>query len=165
MVDLFGNNNKPQPAKIRRVRASKGFMGAGNMAEWYKFRKILYLDIRIFRGRDQIKRIVIEDNGEEDISLSGIGILRIPREIAMREGYAGLLFYQVGNPEPLEFNAEREYVALQPTMKYIPAKALQKMLETQTVADILAEEEKDTGWLMYVVMAVVAIGILFFIMG
>ena len=165
MVDIFGNNNKPQPAKIRRVRTSKGFMGPGNMAEWYKFRKTLYLDIRIFRGRDQIKRLVIEDNGEEDISLSGIGILRIPREIAMREGYAGLLFYQVGNPEPLEFNAEREYVALQPTMKYIPAKALQKMLETQTVADILAEEEKDTGWLMYVVMAVVAIGILFFIMG
>lgn len=165
MVDLFGNNNKPQPAKIRRVRASKGFMSAGNMAEWYKFRKTHYLDIRIFRGRDQIKRLVIEDNGEEDISTSGIGILRIPREIAMREGYAGLLFYQVGNPEPLEFIAEREYVALQPTMKYIPAKALQKMLETQTVADILAEEEKDTGWLMYVVMAVVAIGILFFIMG
>ena len=62
MVDLFGNNNKPQPAKIRRVRASNGFMSAGNMAEWYKFRKTLYLDIRIFRGRDQIKRIVIEDN-------------------------------------------------------------------------------------------------------
>ena len=164
MVDLFGNNNKPQPAKIRRVRTSKGFMGAGNMADWYKFRKTLYLDIRIFRGRDQIKRLVIEDNGEEDISLSGIGILRIPREIAMREGYAGLLFYQVGNPEPLEFNADG-YVALQPTMKYIPPKALQKMLETQTVADILEKEEKDTGWLMYVVMAIVAIGILFVIMG
>jgi hypothetical protein len=50
-------------------------------------------------------------------------------------------------------------------MKYIPAKALQKMLETQTVADILAEEEKNTDWLIYVVMAVVVIGILFFIMG
>ena len=35
----------------------------------------------------------------------------------------------------------------------------------EELSTILAEEEKDTGWLMYVVVAVVAIGILFFTMG
>ena len=59
-------------------------MKAGNMADGINSAKThtlisAYLEV----APDQ--RLVIEDNGEEDISLSGIGILRIPRNCYVKD--------------------------------------------------------------------------------
>ena len=160
---MFGKSRKPK--ELNRFRVGKGFPGLN--AVMYRLMNKPYLDIRIFRGYRQITRIVTPDTGMRRFVVEGIGAFVMPNEDQMlrqlHDSHAYYINYNINSSAPGEITYDLEPVAfVYPPLS--PAE-FQIELEGQTVADLLAETEKDLSWLWLLAGGAVLIFVLILIFG
>lgn len=149
--------NQRKPKKTMRFRVGKG--NAAMKAAFYKTINRPYLDIRIFRGYKMITRIVTEDTGADCFTVEDVGTFMLPNseeaKTTLHDSHANYLFYVVDSSKPGEIVDDKEWSTFE--FPPISAKEFQAVKEGQTVSDLLAENEKDTGWINWLLFGVIAL--------
>ena len=156
-MGLVGNTKTP--VGQRNTVTLKAGM-AGIKAGWFKMTNQPYLDIVMVRGRKRIARIVTKDTGFDMFTVKNLGTFLMPQGDEMQNMlYAGpgiFLFYRHDSQTPGQLVDNKNWA----TFKFppYPPEVFQKKLEAKSIADVLSEEQKDMGWLVYVaIIAVIAV--------
>lgn len=160
---MFGTTRKPK--ELNRFRVGKG--SPALKAVMYRMTNKSYLDIRIYRGYRQVTRIVTPDTGMRRFVVDEVGAFVMPNEKQMHhqlhDMHALYITYNVNSSAPAEISEEIEPVEfVYPPLS--PAE-FQTELEAQTVADLLAETEKDMSWIWLLAGGAVLIFVLILLFG
>ncbi len=160
---MFGTTRKPK--ELNRFRVGKGFPGL--KAALYRMLNKSYLDIRIYRGYREITRIVTPDTGMRRFVVEGVGAFVMPNEEQMlrqlHNRHALYINYNINSSAPGEVTYDLEPIAF--VYPPLSPDEFQTELEAQTVADLLAEIEKDMSWIWMLAGGAVLIFILILIFG
>jgi hypothetical protein len=163
-MGFFGTNKK-QLGQQNTKHLKPGFGGV--KAAWYKLTNVPYLDIVIVRGRKRIMRIVDKDEGFDMFTVDGLGTFMLPQGDDMQKmiyyGPGVYLFYRHDSQTPGELVDQKEWA----TFKFppYPPSVFQKKLEAKSIADILSEEQKDMGWILWIAGLAVVLVIGFLVFG
>lgn len=151
--------------ELNRYRVGKGSPGLKAML--YRMLNKPYLDIRIYRGYREVTRIVTPDKGMRRFVVDGVGAFFMPNEEQMlrqlHDRYALYINYNINSSAPGQVTEELEPIAF--TYPPLSPAEIQTELEAQTVADLLAETEKDNSWIWLLAGGAVLIFILILIFG
>ena len=156
-MGLVGNTKTP--VGQRNTVTLKAGM-AGIKAGWFKMTNQPYLDIVMVRGRKRIARIVTKDTGFDMFTVKNLGTFLMPQGDEMQnmlyDGPGIFLFYRHDSQTAGRLVDIKSWS----TFKFPPysPEVFQKKLEAKSIADVLSEEQKDMGWLVYVaIIAVIAV--------
>ncbi len=153
-MSIFSKN---KPKKALRFRVGKG--NAAMNAAFYKTINRAYLDIRIFRGYKMVTRIVTEDTGADCFTVEDVGTFMLPNseeaQTTLYDRHANYLFYVLDSSKPGEIVDNKEWSTFE--FPPISPKEFQIIKEGQTVSDLLAENQKDTGWIIWLLFGVIAL--------
>ena len=160
---MFGRSRKPK--ELNRFRVGKG--SPVLKAVMYRMMNKSYLDIRIYRGYREVTRIVTHDTGMRRFVVDGVGAFLMPNEDQMlrqlHDRHALYINYNINSSAPGEVTDELEPIAfVYPPLS--PAE-FQTELEAQTVADLLAETEKDNSWIWLLAGGAVLIFVIILLFG
>ena len=158
--NLFGNKYKPKVAC--RVRISK------HPKFWVEplliSRKKAYLDVKLYRNNNEVSHIIFEDTGFSCFTIIGLGTFLIPDEgdkkTYLRKGQKIYLNYDITSSKPYEPIKDLSPMGFR--MPKIAPHEYVNLLETQSMADVCAEDVKDTNWLL--IIAILAIGMIILFM-
>ena len=160
---MFGRSRKPK--ELNRFRVGKG--SPGLKAVMYRMTNKSYLDIRIYRGYREVTRIVTPDAGMRRFVVDGVGAFVMPNEDQMlrqlHDRYALYINYNINSSAPGEVTDKLEPVAF--VYPPLSPSEFQTELEAQTVADLLAETEKDMSWIWLLAGGAVLIFVLILLFG
>ena len=156
---IFGNRYKPKTAC--RVHVSK------KPSPFKEFllivRKKPYLDIRLFRNNNEIAHVILEDTGFSKFTIIGIGTFCIPdendRKLYLRNGRKLYLHYDLSSIAPYQPCKDLKPMGFE--MQKIQPEEYLVLLENQSMADVCAEDIKDTNWLVYIAIAALVLIALF----
>lgn len=159
---IFGNRYKPKTAC--RVHVSKK---PSPLKEFLlNSRKKPYLDIRLFRNNNEIAQVILEDTGFSKFTIIGIGTFLIPdetdRKMYFRKGRKMYLHYDLSSIKPFEPCNDLKPMGFK--MPKIQPYEYLHLLENQSMADVCAEDVKDTNWFLYLAIAAIALIALFMFM-
>lgn len=138
--------------KNPRYRVNQSMPGL--KAALYKLTNRPYLDMRVYRGYRELCRIVTPDTGAETFTIEGIGTFIMPSGEALLKQYhdknALYLTWNIASCSPgIPVEAEKwtqyEYPPLNPA-------EFQKLMEAQTVADLLSETGQNNNWIWYLLI-------------
>jgi len=132
----------------------------GIKAAWFKMTNQPYIDIVMVRGRKRIARIVTKDTGFDMFTVKNLGTFLMPQGDEMQnmlyDGPGIFLFYRHDSQTAGRLVDIKSWS----TFKFPPysPEVFQKKLEAKSIADVLSEEQKDMGWLVYIaIIAVIAV--------
>ena len=159
---IFGNRYKPKTAC--RVHVSKK---PSPLKEFLlNSRKKPYLDIRLFRNNNEIAQVILEDTGFSKFTIIGIGTFLIPdemdRKLYFRKGRKLYLHYDLASIKPFEPCIDLKPMGFE--MPKIQPHEYINLLENQSMADVCAEDIKDTNWMVYLAIAAIVLIAIFIFM-
>ncbi len=129
-------------------------------------RKKPYLDIRLFRNNNEIANVLLEDTGFSKFTIIGIGTVLIPdeneRKLYFRNGRKLYLHYDLSSIKPFEPCIDLKPMGFE--MPKIQPHEYINILENQSMADVCAEDIKDTNWMVYLAIAAIALIAIFMFM-
>ena len=129
-------------------------------------RKKPYLDIRLFRNNNEIAQVILEDKGFSKFTIIGIGTFLIPdeqdRKLYFRNGRKLYLHYDLASIKPFEPCIDLKPMGFE--MPKIQPHEYINLLENQSMADVCAEDIKDTNWMLYLAIAAILLIVIFMFM-
>ncbi len=160
--NLFGNKYKPKVACRVRISKQPKFWVEPILVS----RKKAYLDVKLYRNNNEISHIIFEDTGFSRFTVIGLGTFWIPDEgdkkMYLRKGRKIYLNYDLTSTKP--FEPVKDLAPMGFKMPKITPDEYVNLLETQAMADVCAEDVKDTNWMIILAIAAIAMIAIFMFM-